>query len=199
MALEEGKIYHIYNRGINGCALFTKEAHYERFLQSYQKHCSPAFDMYAYALMGNHFHLLVKVKDSLPTVDDLYPHLPQGTPKGQKSIKAHKQLGHCLNAYAQYFNRSTQRTGNLFESSFKRKEVLNNAYFTQTIVYIHHNPIKHGFANDLLDYPYTSYQAIQTQQQGFIDIPAVFKRFGGLSGFLQSHQLPVKCEAEWEG
>ena len=38
--LEENKFYHIYNRGINGCAIFKNEGHYKKFLEKYAFHLS---------------------------------------------------------------------------------------------------------------------------------------------------------------
>ncbi len=188
LPLEQGEIYHIYNRGINSCSIFTREAHYMRFLQLYQKHCAPAFDTYAYALMGNHFHLLVRVKEVLPTFDELYPHLPQGTLKGLQQIKPNRQLGNCLNAYAQYFNRSTKRTGSLLETPFERKEIINNDYFTRMVAYIHNNPVKHGIVRDFRDYPYTSFHGIQSQKHDFLDVATILEWFGGIERFLSFHR-----------
>lgn len=76
--LEAGKTYHIYNRGINGTTIFKSDANYRHFLKLYDEHCSCMVDTYAYCLLGNHFHLLVKVKDILPTYGDLYPQFSQG-------------------------------------------------------------------------------------------------------------------------
>ena len=60
--LAHGQYYHIYNRGINGCSLFRETTNYEHFLGLYDKYISPVADTYAWVLMGNHFHLLVKIR-----------------------------------------------------------------------------------------------------------------------------------------
>jgi len=61
--LNYGKFYHIYNRGVNGCDLFVEPTNYEHFLNLYDKYISPVADTYAWVLMKNHFHLLVRVKE----------------------------------------------------------------------------------------------------------------------------------------
>ena len=61
--LTYGKFYHIYNRGINGCNLFEGKDNYEYFLNLYDKHVSPVVDTFAWVLMKNHFHLLVRIKE----------------------------------------------------------------------------------------------------------------------------------------
>jgi len=57
------KFYHIYNRGINGCDLFKSKENYEYFLNLYDKHISTVADTFAWVLMKNHFHVLVRIKD----------------------------------------------------------------------------------------------------------------------------------------
>ena len=62
--LESGRYYHIYNRGINGCDLFTEEDNYYHFLNLYEKYIDPIADTYSWVLMPNHFHLLIRLKDT---------------------------------------------------------------------------------------------------------------------------------------
>ena len=63
-ALTYGNYYHIYNRGINSCDLFRTTDNYEYFLNLYDKYISPIADTYAWVLMPNHFHFLIKVKEN---------------------------------------------------------------------------------------------------------------------------------------
>jgi len=65
--LETGRYYHIYNRGINSCDLFTEEDNYNYFLNLYEKYIDPIADTFAWVLMPNHFHILIKLKE----VDEL--------------------------------------------------------------------------------------------------------------------------------
>ncbi|SFF48467.1 transposase [Sunxiuqinia elliptica] len=60
--LEHNHFYHIYNRGINSCNLFQENTNYEYFLSLYARYISPVANTYAWVLMRNHFHLLVKIK-----------------------------------------------------------------------------------------------------------------------------------------
>jgi hypothetical protein len=62
--LEPGHYYHIYNRGNNRENIFFEERNFRYFMQLYQKYILPACDTLAYCLMRNHFHLLVRVKES---------------------------------------------------------------------------------------------------------------------------------------
>lgn len=60
-----GNFYHIYNRGIDSCDLFRDNDNYEYFLGLYDKFISPVADTYAWVLMRNHFHFLVRIKENV--------------------------------------------------------------------------------------------------------------------------------------
>jgi len=63
--LDYGKFFHIYNRGTDSCELFTENVNFEYFLHLYDKYISPVADTYAWVLMRNHFHLLVRIKEEV--------------------------------------------------------------------------------------------------------------------------------------
>ena len=59
---EEDRVYHLYNRASGGVNLFNNEKDYNTFLVRFKKYYGPYLDIYAYCLMPNHFHFLVKIK-----------------------------------------------------------------------------------------------------------------------------------------
>jgi len=61
-ALVHDVIYHIYNRGVNRENIFVEERNYTHFLNLYAKYIEPLADTYAYCLLRNHFHVLVRIK-----------------------------------------------------------------------------------------------------------------------------------------
>ncbi|WP_449401217.1 transposase [Chryseobacterium wanjuense] len=61
--LEFGYFYHIYNRGNNSGTIFFEEKNYNYFLQLLSKYIVPIGEIYAYCLLKNHFHFLIKLKD----------------------------------------------------------------------------------------------------------------------------------------
>lgn len=90
----------------------------------------------AYALMPNHFHLLItQSKD------------------GGISTFLNKV---CL-SYSMYFNKKYARWGSLFGGRFRAKHVANDAYFLHLTRYIHRNPIPILGGLPLEQYPWTSY------------------------------------------
>jgi REP element-mobilizing transposase RayT len=142
--LQEGKYYHIYNRGNNRETLFYTESNYKYFLKKYDKYLSEYIDTYAYCLLPNHFHLLISVKELKDT--------PLET--GNKKVQTLEQIisfqfRKFFTSYAMSINLQKNRTGSLFQKSFKRKEVANDTYFSNLILYIHANPQLHGLIDDL--------------------------------------------------
>lgn len=61
--MEAGKFYHVYNRTNNKELLFKEHENYFFFLRKYKQYLSSYIDTYAYCLMPNHFHFLIKVKE----------------------------------------------------------------------------------------------------------------------------------------
>jgi REP element-mobilizing transposase RayT len=61
--MEQGHFYHVYNRGNNKQPIFFERRNYIHFLSLFKKYLSGYADVYAYCLMPNHFHFLIKVKE----------------------------------------------------------------------------------------------------------------------------------------
>ncbi len=59
MKKEEGKYYHIYNRGNNKQKIFFDDENYLFFLSKFKKYLIPNIDVFAYCLMPNHFHFFI--------------------------------------------------------------------------------------------------------------------------------------------
>jgi len=167
--------YHIYNCGNNGENIFFEERNYQHFLKLYIKHIYPVANTYAYCLMKNHFHLLVRMKpledlESFKNLSSLYS----------------RQFSHLFNAYTKAINKAYDRKGSLFQKNFKRKLIDSDDYFIHLISYIHRNPQR--FTNDYSNYPYSSYQTIYQQKNSRIDSKQVIDWFGDLSSFVKYHQ-----------
>lgn len=148
-SFSEGNCYHIYNRGINSCNIFIEKDNYRHFLFLYKKYITSITDTYAWVLMPNHFHFLVKLKDSNP--------VRVLNPDRVKVQTPSQQFSKLFNAYAQSFNKRYKRHGGLFERPFQRKLVESEEYLNELIIYIHNNPVKHGFCNSPDQYEHSSY------------------------------------------
>src|SRR5512135_2680666 len=92
-SLVPGMYYHIYNRGTNRENVFIEERNYAYFLSLYARYIEPIADTFAYCLLRNHFHLLVRIK----TAEEIDP---KGFGKPFGSKEPSQQFSNLLNAYA---------------------------------------------------------------------------------------------------
>ena len=186
--LEYEKYYHIYNCGIKGCNLFNEAENYTYFLNLYNKYISPIADTYAWVLMPNHFHLLVKIKSEVDILDSLSTSSSSNLSglKDETIKPLHQYFSNLFNAYTKAFNIRFNRHGSLFERPFKRKSIDNKRYLKNVLLYIHNNPVHHGFTNSPSDYPWSSYLTcvsikttkLQREQViGWFDNEANFKSY----------------------
>jgi len=173
--------YHIYNRGVDKRIIFENDSDYKRFvlllylcngkspvnfnsLSNWKGPTSSELikDVFnynrgkqlialgAYCLMPNHFHILAREIS-----------------ENGISTFMHK-VG---TAYTMYFNGCRERTGALFQGTYKAEHANNDEYLKYLFSYIHLNPVKiiepnwkeKGIADEqktkryLVSYPYSSY------------------------------------------
>ncbi len=177
--LEAENIYHLFNRGINGENIFKEPRNYYHFLDKYKEYCSDILETYTYALLKNHFHLMVKVKENIIVL--------RRDGKGEIELNASKQLSHFFNSYVQSYNTAYNRHGKLLEEPFKRKMVDGDSYFTSLIYYIHFNPQHHGFTTDFRNWEFTSWHALLSDKETFLATEKVIEWFGSKNHFVNAH------------
>ena len=134
----ESGIYHVMLRGIDRREIFMDGEDYETFLElleRYKAECG--FKLYAYCLMRNHVHLLMKVEE-------------EGLDKILKRISV---------AFVYRFNLKYRRCGHLFQDRFRSEAVEDDGYFLTALRYILQNPVKAGICDSPEKYPYSSMQA----------------------------------------
>ncbi|RRR74463.1 MAG: hypothetical protein EI684_06985 [Candidatus Viridilinea halotolerans] len=179
MPLQPGRYYHIYNRGNNREDLFREERNYRYFMGLYDRHITPVAETFAYCLLHNHFHFLVRISEPVPV---------PVTTSAAKAMKPSQAFSNCFNAYAKTINKAYGRTGSLFQDRFGRIEVTTEAYFARLVVYIHRNPQKHGFVADFRDWPWSSYHALTGTSATRLNRSAVLGWFGDQMEFHALHQ-----------
>lgn len=216
--LSYGKYYHIYNCGIDGCKLFREAKDYERFLNLYENYIETVADTFAWCLMGNHFHLLLRVKEE----EEIGFYKPLNSDRSNDSVRFQvttnlsefeepdrekirpdptKHFSHLFNAYAKYVNIKYKRKGSLFIRPFKRKNINHKRYFQQVVVYIHNNPVYHGFVEHPAEYPWSSYLSCISVKPTKLQRETVIGWFDDVANFKVVHEGKVefiKME-EWLG
>lgn len=139
-----GEYYHVYNRGVDKRSIFLSDADRLRFMtllylsngtrpyvyRILKEQGRPLYkfargdqrvSIGAYALMPNHFHILVRVQE-----------------EGGLSAFMEK----LTTGYSMYFNKRNKRTGALFSGRFKAEHVDKDEYLKYLYAYIHLNPVK---------------------------------------------------------
>ena len=172
--LEYDKYYHIFNRGVNRTNLFYKSANYYHFLRLYEKYIDPIAETFAFCLLKNHFHLLVRIKNPNPDRVTLPPY---------------RYFSHLFNSYSQAVNKQERRTGPLFERPFHRLEVASEEYFRQLVIYIHTNPVKHHFTEDYREYKWSSYGRILSPKKTKFLSTQIIGWFNDEVEFIRKHTL----------
>jgi REP element-mobilizing transposase RayT len=166
------RYYHIYNRGNNRDKLFYHSGDYCFFLAKYKEYVAPFTETYAYCLLPNHFHFLIKTRNELPNT---------------KSVVSN-QFRKLFISYTKRINFMQSRTGGLFTKNFQRIEIQNERYFIQLVNYIHKNPVKHGIQNNYKNYIYSSYGIIVGNSDTYLNRDEVIDWFGGKLEFIQYHE-----------
>ncbi len=117
----ENGIYHVMLRGINRQIIFYDDEDCEKYLQCLMDcRTISGFELYAYCLMGNHIHLLMKeVKEPLELI--------------------FKRIGA---RYVSWYNWKYMRSGHLFQDRYKSEPIKDEGRFIAVIRYIYQNPVK---------------------------------------------------------
>lgn len=174
MLLTPGKFCHIYNRGNNKEPIFKEERNYNYFLSLWKKHLSPVVDTYAYSLLPNHFHFLVRVKDA-PQAEDAF------------SKKVSRSFANHFAAYAMAINKRYGRVGSLFQKNFRRRAIDTDHYFEKVVLYIHTNAQKHGLVDSFTAHRHHSFHSILSELPTLLRRDAVLNLFGGREEFIAAH------------
>ncbi len=164
--LEKDGFYHIYNKGINGCLIFENDENKSFFLKQLSKYLIGKISIFAYCLMDNHLHLVIRLNEKEEIVTQAFSNF--------------------FNSYAKAFNKQIGRTGSLFEKHFKRIKLNDEDYLKQLILYVHLNP-KHHLDLNFQDYKFSSYEAFISDKETKIEREEVMELFGGLQNFIFCH------------
>lgn len=137
------EFYHVLNRGVDKRKVFLEEVDYVRFLHDCYvfndvmgvdpnhrlkkgikdgegKRHQPLVTMHAFCLMPNHYHMLVS----------------ENREGGMSLFMRKLNMG-----YAKYFNEKYERSGVLWQGTFKKIPIKRDAHFMYIPYYIHLNPL----------------------------------------------------------
>ena len=132
-----GYLHHVIQRGNNRQAIFVDPQDYET-MQALLVDSAQKFRVavHAYALMGNHFHLLVTPADS-----EALPRMMQAVGR----------------SYVRYFNHRHGRSGTLWEGRYRSTLIQSERYLLACMVYIDLNPVRAGLVARPTEWPWSSH------------------------------------------
>ncbi|ATW26843.1 transposase [Candidatus Formimonas warabiya] len=128
-------LYHVMLRGNNREKIFSDEADKLKIINILEdKKKDREYCLYAYCVMDNHIHLIIK--------EDMSP-----VSRIVKRIAA---------SYSYYFNKKYTRIGHVFQERYKSENIEDERYLLSAIRYVHQNPLKAGIGT-LEGYKWSSY------------------------------------------
>jgi REP element-mobilizing transposase RayT len=167
--LAETGFYHIVFRGVNHCHVFEADEDCIKFLEVFAKvKEAHSFELYAYCLLDNHVHLLLKERSL-----------------GDIALVMQK----LLSPYAYWFNNKYQRSGQLIANRYRSECVETDEYLLTLVRYIHQNPLKAGITDQISSYRWSSYPEYLGKREGMVSTDFVLTMF--------SHD-PTRAREEFE-
>ncbi len=158
-----GALYHVTARGNERKAIFLDDLDRRRFIELLADGVERySWRLYAYCLMGNHYHLLLET---------LRPELARGM-KWLNSV------------YVQRFNRRRGRCGHLFGERYHSVLIEKDVHFLEVARYVVLNPVRAGLCELPQEYPWSSHRATSGLEEApdFLAIDELLARFAGTSG-----------------
>jgi putative transposase len=134
--LVDGSFYHVLNRGNRKQKIFYDVVDYSTFL----KYASNALDtfpvkIFAYCLMPNHFHFLVRA---------------------DHSANLSKWVHSLGTRYALLFHHKHETTGHVYQGRFKSFMIENEDHLNRVTRYVERNPVQAGLVPSSYDWKWSS-------------------------------------------
>jgi len=173
----EGALYHVFSRGNHQQDIFVTDDDRNLFLDTVgQMSARFDIDIFAYVLMSNHYHLLLRTAQA-------------------NLSKAMQWLG---TTYTRRFNIEHFQSGHLFQGRYKSMLVENDAYLMQLSYYIHNNPLNAGIVKRLISYRWSSYPAYAYNRShpAWLDKSLILSQLNGENKHKQYRQKSQKYSAE---
>lgn len=163
------------SRGLNKLAVFRETRERTRLINLIRENLEKYnVEIYAYCIMPNHFHLLIKAD-----LEELASFMAK-----------------ILAAFAKYYNKKHNRVGYVFQGRYKSQCVENIGYFWNCLRYIHNNPQYLKEVENIVDYKHSSMKELYYGEKDLLaDIifELVANRFEDSKNFYDFHRQGSWC------
>ena len=210
---EPGLHYHEVLKANSDGILFKDSEDRKFFLKQLQRFILPCCEISAYAILGNHVHLLIKPHpkeilskltlhlhlldlnlNAIELKDYLDHKIPVILPPNTLPVSetVHNQIRFCIKGLKRSYEHDLLKKYNakgVLGSREKPTTLLPNPEdVTRTILYIHKNPVYHGLVHQVDDWEFTSYHEILEQRDHVVVSQNIIDLFGSMENFLECHK-----------
>jgi putative transposase len=176
-----GLVYHVIARGNHREQIFLCPRDYAAYLRRIASYARDyEIVIYAYCLMPNHVHLLIRVG---------------GTP-------IWKFMQGLQQSYTQYFNLAYRTVGHLFQGRYRAITCDTDEYLASLLRYIHLNPVRAGLASRPERHPYNSHRIyLSARPTTLVDPRPILEVLGGPAAYhrLVQDDAPRNDRSEMSG
>ena len=168
-------IYHVMSRGLNKLPVFKETRERSRMLNLIRENVEKYdVEIYAYCIMPNHFHLLIKAN--------------------LKELSSF--MAKIIAEFARYYNQKHNRVGYVFQGRYKSQCIEDIGYFWNCLRYIHNNSLYLEEIDRIEDYKYSSLKELYYNEKDILTdliFQLVYGKFGESKEFLHFHE-----KGSWE-
>lgn len=172
---EPNLLYHIITRGNHKQAIYQEKEDYELFLKILEDIKKKyLFNLYAYVLMPNHFHMLIEVE-----INPIW-----------------KIMQNLLCRYVCYYNKKYNLSGHLFQGRYKAIVCDKENYFLELIRYIHLNPVRAKMVKTPIEWEWSGHgEYTGKNKKNLVDLKLIKGILGdGETGFRNYIMLLEGCD-----
>ncbi len=153
-----GAVYHVSARGYEKSFIFKDYKDKQRLMDIiFDVHRKYSFIIYAYAIMDNHYHLIMETIE--PNLSFIMYHINK--------------------RYGTYYNIRHERKGYVFEKRFSAFIIQKGEAMKAQVQYVHMNPMRANMEKVLGEYKWTSHNYyLGNEKQSIADSEFVLSMFG---------------------
>ena len=193
-----GQVYHMFSRAVGQEKLFNNKDNYTFFLRKLKQHTSSVCKIYCYALIPNHFHLLLLINEEKAIIQQFNFIKKREFNQLSDNISGFimERFSNFLNSYTKSFNKINNRKGALFMDYIKRSIVNKESDFTNYVWYIHKNPVHHQISKSIGDWSFDSYNSILSNAPTSLLRKELIDWFGTKEDFIDFHKQDINPKNE---
>lgn len=190
--------YHIFCRAIGSEKLFLTQKNYSFFLEKFKFYSQEIAETFAYNLLPNHFHFIIRIKD-LCSIESAFYKVKRNQEFQIENTSTFimERFGNLSNSYTKSINKLFNRKGSLLQP-LRRVKIEKDSDFASEIFYVHKNAVHHQYTAAIEDWKWSSYHAHLSDKKTLLLREEVMEFFGGRDAFIKFHQQPILLKKNFD-